>query len=313
MNLQKSDDIEQSDSSFKPIMKWGFGMSPISNTMKERYDDAVQTLTLFLRDIITTNEIELNVVSELKGMFNRSLRKDQWDWFTVYERLGYPSRREMQYFVYKIIALRQSLRDRETTLIDATKNDLVRSTLLDYLDYWRNAVISEEDAQQGWLYILSTKNQPDILKIGMTIRTVPERVKEINSATGVLYPFSARTAYKVKDARDAERRVFQLLSDYRIRRDREFFEIPFCKAAQIIEEALFSEQALKRKQGKVKWFNEFRGYGFIQYKDEIEIFVHINEILDKDIKSLKQNQRVEFDIQHSSKGISATRVTVMDE
>ena len=77
----------------------------------------------------------------------------------------------------------------------------------------------------------------------MTIRTVPERVKEINSATGVLYPFSARVVYKVKDARAAEHRVFQLLSDYRIRQDREFFEIPFPKAAQIIEEALFSEQA----------------------------------------------------------------------
>jgi hypothetical protein len=123
--------------------------------------------------------------------------------------------------------LHQSLRDRETELIDTTRNDLVRSTLLHYLDCWRNVEMPQGDAQQGWLYILSTRAQPDILKIGMTIRTVPERVKEISSATGVLYPFSARVVYKGKDARAAERRVFQLLSEYRVRQDREFFEIPF--------------------------------------------------------------------------------------
>lgn len=305
--------MEQSNSASKAISKWGFGMAPLSDTMRERYDSAVHILTLFLRDRITANEIGLNAVSELKGMFNRSLRKDQWDWFTVFERLDYPPRTEMQYFVFKLTALRQGLRDRETELIDTTRNDLVRSTLLHYLDCWRNVEMPENDVQYGWLYILSTKAQPDILKIGMTVRTIPERVKEINSATGVLYPFSARAVYKVKDARAAERRVFQLLSDYRVRQDREFFEIPFPKAAQIIEEALFSEQALERKQGIVQWFNEGKGYGFIQYEGEERIFVHITEVLHEDIKSLVQGQRVEFDIKLSSKGIAATKVIVIEE
>ena len=288
-------------------------MAPLSGNMKERYDGAVHTLTLYLRDRITASEIGLNTVSELKGMFNRSLLKDQWDWFTVYERLGYPPRKEMQHFVFKLTALRQSLRDRVTELIDTTRNDLAQSTLLHYLDCWRYGKIPEDGAEHGWLYILSTREQPEILKIGMTIRTVPERVKEINSATGVLYPFSARVIYKVKDARAAERRIFMLLSDYRVRQDREFFKVPFPKAAKIIENALFSEQALKRKQGTVKWFNEGKGYGFIQYEGEKEIFMCIAEVLYEDIKSLEQDQRVEFDIKHSSKGIAATRIVVVDE
>jgi cold shock CspA family protein len=219
----------------------------------------------------------------------------------------------MQYFVYKLTELRRSLRNRETGSIDAARKDLVNSSLLHYLDCWRNVEVHGEKAQHGWLYILSTRDQPNMLKIGTTNRTVPERVKEINSATGVLYPFSARAVYKVKDARVAERRIFQLLSDYRIRQDREFFEVPFSKAAKLIEEELFSERALKREQGTVAWFNENKVYGFIQYAGEKKIFVHITEVLDEDIKSLEQGQEVRFDVKPTRKGQAATRIVVVGE
>jgi cold shock CspA family protein len=305
--------MDQNNLARKPIAKWGFGMAPLSDTMRERYDNAVRTLIFFLRAEIIASEVELNSVSELKGMFNRSLRKDQWDWFTVYEQLGHPPRGEMHYFVSKLINLRISLGDRNVESVERTRNDLFSSTILHYLDCWWNVEAQQKDVQHGWLYILSTRDQPNLLKIGMTTRSVPERVKEINSATGVLYPFSARTVYKVKDARSAERRIFQLLSDYRVRRDREFFEIPFSEAANIIEDALFSEGALKRKQGTVKWFSAEKGYGFISYDEEMEIFVHMTEISDERIKFLEQGQQVEFEIKNTNRGTMATRVIVVDQ
>ena len=305
--------MKPNNSGHRRIAKWGFGMAPLSETMRKRYDNAVNTITRFLRDEVTASEVGLDAISELKGMFNRSLRKDQWDWFTVYEQLGHPPRKEMLYFVSKLVELRKNLRDGESELAEAIKHDLARGTLLHYLDQWRTKETREESAEHGWLYVLSTKNQPNILKIGMTTRTVPERVKEINSATGVLYPYSARAVYKVKDARAAERRVFKLLSDYRAREDREFFEIPFPKAAKMIEEELFSGGALKRKQGRVMWFNESKGYGFIQYGDQEEIFVHITDVINEDVESLVQGQEVEFDIKHTGKGMAATRLILVDE
>jgi cold shock CspA family protein len=300
-------------SGHRKIAKWGFGMAPLSETMRERYDNAVNAITRFLRDEITASEVGLDAISELKGMFSRSLRKDQWDWFTVYEQLGHPPRKEMRYFVSKLVELRKSLRDGESELAEAIKHNLVSGTLLHYLDQWRTKETQEEGVEHGWLYVLSTREEPSILKIGMTTRTVPERVKEINSATGVLYPYSARAVYKVKDARAAERCVFKLLSDYRVREDREFFEIPFPKAAKMIEEELFSGRALKRKQGRVIWFNESNGYGFIQSGDQEEIFVHITDVINEDVESLEQGQKVEFDIKHTGKGMAATKLTLVDE
>lgn len=305
--------MDQNQSTPKSIAKWGFGMAPLSKTMRERYDNAVRGLTLFLQGEICVDEIRLETLSEVKGMFNRSIKKDQWDWFTVYERLGYPPKGEMQYFVSRLVELRRSIRDLEPEKVKTIKNELVHSTLPYYLDCWRDTKVQEEDNQHGWLYILSTKSQPNILKIGMTLRTVPERISEINSATGVLYPLSARTVYKVKDAKAAERRVFQLLSDYRVRRDREFFEIPFIEAVRIIEEELFHDLILKRNQGIVTWFSEKKGYGFVRQEDGNEIFVHSSSIIGHSTQSLKPGQMVEFDIKNSSKGMEAIKVVVVVE
>ena len=77
------------------------------------------------------------------------------------------------------------------------------------------------------IYILSTRANPDILKIGFTTRSVVERVHEINSATGVLVPFGVRAVWRVKNAQDCEKKIHNLFSENRIRNDREFFKLEF--------------------------------------------------------------------------------------
>ncbi|HOW74735.1 MAG TPA: cold shock domain-containing protein [Candidatus Competibacteraceae bacterium] len=69
---------------------------------------------------------------------------------------------------------------------------------------------------------------------------------------------------------------------------------------------------MKRTQGAVKWFSAKKGYGFISYDEEMDIFVHMTEILDERIKFLEQGQQVEFEIKNTSKGTTATRVIVVD-
>ena len=289
-------------------------MSDLSETMRRRFDTAVNTVSLFLNNRIPPHEVKLDAISELKGMFNRSLRQDQWNWFTVYDRLGYPPKNEMKYIVFRLVQLRKSLKVHDFEQALSVRMELVNSTLPTYLSQWKNYTETlSMQGESGWLYILSRKDEPNILKIGMTTRSVTARVKEINSATGVLRPYSARAVYKVENAKEAEKLVFNLLSDYRIREDREFFQIPFVKAAKMIEAKIFT--LLTRKQGEVKWFDENRGYGFIICKEHEQqnIFVHISQILDAEISSLQRDQKVKFDIDHTKKGLSAINVVLIKE
>ena len=306
-------ETEASNSKYPKVPKWGFGMAPLSKTMRERYDTAVRTLLLFMADEIPSSEVQLEAISELKGMFNRCLKKDQWDWFTVYEKLGHPPRNSMKFFVHKLVELRQGLKVKDLEGASSLKKELANSNLCHFLSQWQKYELPPTNqAEHGWLYILSTRDQPDILKIGMTTRSVPKRVQEINSATGELHPYSARTVFEVKRAREADRRVFALLSDYRIREDREFFHIPFAEAARLIEEELSAKAALKRQQGQVKWFNESKCYGFLEYGQQDSSFVHISDFVPETMETPKPGQKVEFDLANTSKGLKAIRVVIVE-
>ena len=294
------------------IHKYEFGMADLSANMSKRFDNAVDIVSLFLNNKISPHEVELEAISELKGMFNRSRRKDQWNWFTVYDRLGYPPKNEMKYIASQLDQLRKSLKEHDFERALSIRRNLADSTLPNYLNQWKNYTQASDTRDKGgWVYVLSRKDEPSILKIGMTTRSVTERVKEINSATGVLRPYSAREVYKVENAKEAEQLVFKLLADYRIREDREFFQIPFGKAAKMIEAEIFA--FLTRKQGEVKWFNESKGYGFITCKEHEHknIFVHKSHILDEEISSLQQGQKVKFDIAPTKKGLSAIKIVLV--
>ena len=60
--------------------------------------------------------------------------------------------------------------------------------------------------------------------------------------------------------------------------------------------------------GKVKWFNNEKGYGFIEYKDNEDIFVHYSSILSEGYKTLVEGQYVKFDLVRTDKGLQAKNV-----
>ena len=60
--------------------------------------------------------------------------------------------------------------------------------------------------------------------------------------------------------------------------------------------------------GKVKWFNNEKGYGFIVKENYDDIFVHYSAILDEGYKTLAEGQLVEFDLIHGQKGLQAQNV-----
>ncbi len=62
-------------------------------------------------------------------------------------------------------------------------------------------------------------------------------------------------------------------------------------------------------QGKVKWFNASKGYGFITPEEGSDIFVHYSAISGDGYKSLDEGQAVQFDVVNGPKGKQAVNVT----
>ena len=67
--------------------------------------------------------------------------------------------------------------------------------------------------------------------------------------------------------------------------------------------------ALARVQGKVKWFNNSKGYGFIGQDNGADVFVHYSAIQGDGYKSLTEGDTVEFEITQGQKGPQAENVT----
>lgn len=63
-------------------------------------------------------------------------------------------------------------------------------------------------------------------------------------------------------------------------------------------------------EGKVKWFNESKGFGFIEKNDGGDIFVHFSAIQSSGFKTLTEGQAVRFDVVQGKKGPAAENVTV---
>ena len=60
--------------------------------------------------------------------------------------------------------------------------------------------------------------------------------------------------------------------------------------------------------GIVKWFNNEKGYGFIQYKEGNDIFVHYSMILSDGYKTLSEGDIVQFELIETDKGLQAIKV-----
>ncbi len=68
---------------------------------------------------------------------------------------------------------------------------------------------------------------------------------------------------------------------------------------------------MSKTTGKVKWFDEKKGFGFIERDGGSDVFVHFKAIVSDGFKTLSDGQAVEFDVEDGQKGPQAANVTIV--
>jgi hypothetical protein len=220
--------------------KWGFGMAPPKPETQASRELWARIVVKAIIDpaVPPWPQDVLEAVSGVKGMFMRIFRMDQWDWFTVYTQLGHPSRGLAKTIGEALADMRMTARDGDENGLRQAQKHLSEMPARRCLRFFLGELTVPDEPNAGWIYILSTRELPDLLKIGMTTRTVLDRVREINNATGVAIPFGVRRCWRVTDPRQSEKLLHQILDGARLRPDREFFRVDFFEVERSIQEAL---------------------------------------------------------------------------
>lgn len=124
----------------------------------------------------------------------------------------------------------------------------------------RDALYTRLEGGEGYVYILQCDNQPGLVKIGMTERTPQERLKEINRATGVLFPFYIVKAYPCKSPRAVEQLVHLELDKFRVNTQKEGFAVFPEQAMETIDRVIekygarLDHKPRDLRQDKKYWF-----------------------------------------------------------
>ena len=304
--LAKTDSHEM-QRQIKVNQKWGFGMSPPKeHTVILRQKAAQMVLKALSVAAPTDSDSLAEAISEVKGLFNRTRKKDQWDWFIVWEQLGLPEHKRLDQIVGDLVVLRKAVLNDDPIEFRNAQKRLQYCGALTSLKYSLGLENQYIEEGAGIIYMLGTREMKGLLKIGFTKRDVTSRVNEINSATGVPIPFGVRYVWLVRNPKRVEREIHELLTEYRVRPDREFFDMKYSDAVKIITKFLQETYGLSKQRGIVKRLLAEEGYGGLS-SDGQDFFFHAKEANDS-LSELKVGDTVEFAQLHPSLGYAASDV-----
>lgn len=282
-------------------------MSPPKKHTVVLRQKAVQLVLETLSSTAPTGSDTLaEAISEVKGLFNRSRKKDQWDWFVVWEQLGLPELKRLRRIVDDLVVLRKAVLNNDLKEFRNTQKRLQYLGTITSLKHFLGLENQYMEEGTGILYMLGIREMRGLLKIGFTERDVTSRVNEINAATGIVIPFGVIHVWRVRNPKKVEQEIHELLADYRVRSDREFFNMEYNNASQMVTKFLYETYSLSKRQGIVKQLLIEKGYGFLSSEGQ-DFFFHKKEV--KGVFSeLKLGDTVEFIQLDTSLGYAASKV-----
>ncbi len=159
----------------------GFGLAPEpAKTRKSRMTSAQRVIALFKRDAQDATPEDLEALSEVKGLFNRTQRQDQWDWFTTWARLGCPYQEEAREIGTSLGYFRKHLRDADSEMVARKIGFLKDGDLIPSLEHYiAEGTRIEEDV----IYVLAHGPQANLFTVGMTSGDVLADVTSASLAT----------------------------------------------------------------------------------------------------------------------------------
>jgi hypothetical protein len=240
--------------------KHGFGLHGITQTQSEQVDGSVDHLLILLKQqiiVFDSRDSKIGYDSSMRrvrNLFDRVHRQHTKDWFTVADKLGQPGveeSKEISKMLDKLIKEIKKSKDKKgkyqvTKEIKKVSEELCSDTdILDFLYIFHNYKDTDKKStrkKRGKIYILTADNN-EFLKIGCTQDSLYTRVKRINSATGVMIPFGIKKFWSLKESNinkviKIENEIHDLLSKYRVRKDKEFFNINLNNAISKIDKFL---------------------------------------------------------------------------
>ena len=120
-----------------------------------------------------------------------------------------------------------------------------------------------------------------------------------------------RRVYRVRNAPDAEAEIHRRLSMYRLRTDREFFELSLGQAIEIIASYLQESEQQDRWNGNILWFDKSKGFGFLTCPDQQDVFLHSSQLSKTDQLTATAGARVTFLLGRRPQGPCAIDVRVI--
>lgn len=178
-----------------------FGRLPISDRMRPRYVSALADVLCMLSEEGEEPGIPLaSSISEVKGMINRCLRKDQPDWLSAYKALGRPAWKWMRRTVGILDQLRRALRDADEAAVAAARSELRKLGAAERFRAAREAVLA------------STPTLPDVRTPSRRPRKDLAEQERTETATGRLT--SEATRRKLGKANADHREVLAALASY---------------------------------------------------------------------------------------------------
>ena len=200
------------------LPKWGFGIAPPKPHLWKQFNAAAEEFQSFL----SNGESEslgttADAISEMKGLFNRCCKKDQWNWFVIWQRLGFPSLPYLRSLVNCCGELRRALIKGDSEAIERSRDKCAKHFMLEIIDLFLGDREIITDPGNGFAFIMASRSGSAISATGATSEPIIEFTDKLNEALSPDPLLGIFHAWRVNDTELAGRLINNFLKEHKVR------------------------------------------------------------------------------------------------